>query len=273
MISPYNRLHIYYLKGRIKPGGPAPGPDFIGNWEEGDTSFLFFKSPARPQVEAILSSQPHLELTDVYEMSYDDWHGAPLTPMSAGRFLIVPPWMDPDLIPGPSEIRITLDPGVVFGAGNHPTTCDCLFAIELIAGRHPVGSALDLGTGTGVLALAAAKMGSRRNLAVDSNFLAAKTAAKNISRNHLDGKVLACCGLAEDFMDIRADLLIANIHFDVMRRLVAHPGFLEKKWFILSGMLSKEAMQIEKMCSRLPVSIIEKRVKDGIWHTFCGSIG
>jgi ribosomal protein L11 methyltransferase len=67
--------------------------------------------------------------------------------------------------------------------------------------------------------------------------------------------------------------VIANIHYDVMRQMIESQGFLSKKWFILSGLLRSEASRIEARLSYHSANIIEKMVKDGIWHTFFGSIG
>jgi ribosomal protein L11 methyltransferase len=73
-------------------------------------------------------------------------------------------------------MTILMDPGVVFGTGTHPTTHDCLSALQLAFDRQAVTRVLDVGTGTGLLALAAAKMGRASRVAVDLNHLAAETA-------------------------------------------------------------------------------------------------
>jgi len=211
--SPYDKLYIYYLNGRLENHPGRLGRSFIGNWEEGGTSFLFFSEPALDQIDVILSKQPQLTLKDQYCMSYEDWHGEPLKPFRAGRFVVMPPWKKTTAADG--DVSILLDPGVVFGVGNHPTTQDCLACIDALFGNHDVQSSLDLGTGTGVLAIAAAKLGSRCNLAVDNNFLAAKTARNNVEINHLENQVYVACGKAENSIDCKADLIIANIHYDV----------------------------------------------------------
>lgn len=268
--SPYDKLYIYYLNGRLENSAVRLGSGFIGNWEEGDTSFLFFSEPAMEQIDAILSKQPQLTLKDQYCMSYDEWHGEPLKPFMAGRFVVVPPWRASGEVKG--KIPILLDPGVVFGVGSHPTTQDCLTCMDMLFTRHDVQSTLDLGTGTGVLAIAAAKLGSRRNIAVDNNFLAAKTARNNVTINHLEDRVVVACAKAENSIDCKTDLIVANIHFDVMRQLIDSPGFLDKKWFILSGLLRTEARRIETRLSHHSATIMEKIVRDGVWHTFFGSI-
>lgn len=267
---PGDILHIYYIKGRLSDEGCLTGSDFIGNWEEEDTSFLFFSTPAPDRIENLLTGQPHLVLMDQFRMSYDDWHGEPIQPMAAGRFRIMPPWRTIDI--DSDEIPLILDPGVVFGVGNHPTTRDCLACLERLFDQHPIVSALDLGTGTGVLAIAAARLGSTVSLAVDNNFLAANTARQNIRINDLDDRVFVACGSALDFIYYPSDLIMANIHFDVMRDLIGAPGFFTHKWFILSGLLRSEADKISALLDDSPATISDRLVRDGIWHTFYGYI-
>jgi ribosomal protein L11 methyltransferase len=131
---------------------------------------------------------------------------------------------------------------------------------------------LDLGTGTGLLSLAAARLGSRRVVAVDLNLLAAKTAVKNVKLNQQQDRVLVVQGNAEDVIDYPADLVIANIHYDVMRHLINAKGFVEKKRFILSGLLRSEAYHVADRLARLPVQILKQWTRDGIWHTFYGKM-
>ncbi len=269
-LSPYNQLFIYYFQGRLISKAESFGDRFIGNWEEGDTSFLFFSESADDIIDQLLRIQPQLTLEDRFCMSYDQWHGEPVNPFRSGRFSIMPPWRMVDI--EADDVPIILDPGVVFGAGTHPTTRDCLEAIEIVCYNNTVESSLDLGTGTGLLAIAAARLGCRQNVAVDNNFLAVKTARKNVALNKLDDHVRIVCGSAEDLLDWNADLLIANIHYDVMRKLIVRPGFLKKKWFILSGLLRTETSQIEMQLSQKPVTIIEKWVRDWVWHTLFGRV-
>jgi ribosomal protein L11 methyltransferase len=108
---------------------------------------------------------------------------------------------------------------------------------------------------------------------VDNNFLAAKTARNNVAINHLDDRVYVACGKAENSIDSKTDLIIANIHYDVMRQLIDSPGFLTKKWFILSGLLRTESRRVEAQLSYHSAVIMDKIVRDGVWHTFFGSIG
>ncbi len=267
-VLPYQDLYIYYLSGRL-PSGGNHGPDFIGNWQEEDSSFLFFSSPARRHVDALIADQPGVVLEDEYRMSYEQWQGGCIEPLNVGQFNIIPPWISlPDSVDSKAQINILLDPGVVFGNGLHPTTHDCLMALQMIWDRAAPVTVLDLGTGTGVLALAAARLGARHVLAVDLNHLAVKTTQSNLHRNLLEQKVLAVQGRAEDFIECQADLVIANIHFDVMKRMVTAPGFILKPWSILSGLLRSEARLIADHLNRLGASIVHSWEHEATWHTF-----
>ena len=272
--SPYKDLYIYYLEGQLKPEKKLFGNGFIGNWQEDEFSFLFFSKPSRREVENMLSAQTSLTLIDEFYMTYDQWQGGKSAPFKVGRFRIVPPWQRPSekMNAAPEELTIVLDPGVVFGAGTHTTTHDCLEALELVFSRERVESVLDLGTGTGLLALAASRLGCRSALAVDLNLLAANTALKNVRLNHLEDIILVVQGRAEDFIDVSSDLVIANIHYDVMKHLINSQGFLSKKWFVLSGLLRTQASDLLIRLSQKPVQIEKKWERDGIWHTFFGKI-
>lgn len=274
MTEAYKDLYIYYLKGHLDSDSEIFSKDFIGNWEEDEFSFLFFSKPSKKKVENILNAQPHLALLDNYHMTYDDWHGETLAPFRAGRFFITHPWdkIRDDSDTGPDEFHITLDPGVVFGTGTHATTYNCLEALELAFSRSKVQSALDLGTGSGVLAIAAARLGCKKILAVDKNLLAARTAENNVQLNNVKENVVVIQGSAEIFIDKPADLVIANIHFDVMKKLLNSEGFLSKKWFILSGLLRSQAEDAAYRLKQKGAEIIKKWEHDSIWHTFFGNI-
>jgi ribosomal protein L11 methyltransferase len=269
---PYKELYIYYLNGRLKPGNEIYGSGFIGNWQEDDCSFLFFSKPSPDEVLKILNSNPQLAILDEFHMTYDQWQGGKTTLEKIGRFCIVPPWRNNEkkLYPCQKELAILLDPGVVFGNGLHTTTRDCLKALEMVFLHDCVEFAMDIGTGTGILALAASLLGCKRTLAIDFNFLAAHTASRNVRLNSLENRILVTQGRAEDYVDSVADLVIANIHFDVMKHLTASQGFYNKKWFILSGLLRSQARDVSFNLSRNRIKIIKTWECDGIWHTFLG---
>ncbi len=268
LLRPDTLLFIYYIEGAIPAHQPIEAEHFLGNWVEDDLSFLFFTRPAHDKVLQILSDFPGRKLLDEYEMTYAQWLGGNVQPVRIGRFLLNPTWIKAS--PGENEVAITIDSGVVFGDGTHTTTQACLEAIDIACAGGKVESMLDLGSGTGILALAAAKLGCRRIVAVDFNYLATTTARQNVIVNRLDDRILVVNGKAEEHTAIATDLLVANIHFDVMKDLVRTEGFLHQKWFVLSGLLASEVEKILDFLATQPVLILKRWNQDQIWHTVLG---
>ena len=219
-------------------------------------------------VDGIVLTNPQVSLLDTFEMTYEQWQGGKIGPTEIGHFLIVPPWSARVSVTG--RDKIILDPGVVFGNGAHPTTQDCLEAISIVCAGQKVHTMLDLGTGTGILALAAVKRGCKRALAVDFNYLAAQTARANVHHNTMADSICVVQGRAEDFASVPSDLLVANIHYDVMRHIIQNPGFLKQKWFLLSGLMRSQAKEISTLRASLPVLVLKKWDADGVWTTILG---
>lgn len=267
-LRPETVLHIYYLEGILPPDLHVPVEYFVGNWVEDDFSFLFFRKSAKETVETLLSDYPNIKLLDKYEMSYEQWQGGVVEPVRLGRFLLNPPWIKAS--PQKGEIAITLDSGVVFGNGAHPTTQACLEAIELACAGGKVQTMLDLGSGTGILSLAAARLGCRRILSVDYNFLASQTTRTNVILNDLKNEIFVINGKAEDHTAVATDLLVANIHYDVMKNLIRTEGFLKQKWFVLSGLLRSETEKVSAFLSTQPVHILKRWNNDNTWNTLLG---
>ena len=268
LLRPDTKLFIYYIDGIVPAHLTIDAADFIGNWVEEDFSFLFFTQPAQEAVRQVLADFPELKLLDDYEMTYAEWQGGIIEPVRIGRFLLNPTWIKAS--PGTGDIAITLDSGVVFGNGTHPTTQACLEAIDIACSGTKTKTMLDLGTGTGVLALAGAKLGCDKIIAVDYNYLATQTARLNVSLNGLEEHILVINGRAEEHLGLATDLLVANIHYEVMKDLVRTTGFLNQKWFVLSGLLRSEAEKISQFLATQPVLILKRWNQDDIWHTMLG---
>ncbi len=268
---PYHELYIYYLEGLFNREAESfLGTDFLGNWIEEDSSFLFFSHPARGLVQKMVDENKRLKLIDEYYFTYEEWQGGKIKPFKVSRFLIVPPWEDDQ--EGDEGIKILLDPGLVFGTSLHPTTRDCLLALEKIYEKYQFQKVLDLGTGTGILALGAALLGAERILTVDINPLAVRTALLNVRLNRLEKRIEVKEGLAENFIDHPSDLLIANIHYDIILKLINGEGFLKKKYFILSGLMRSQARDIRLQLSNYPIEILYEWGNDMIWYTILGRV-
>lgn len=137
-----------------------------------------------------------------------------LGPVAAGRFIVAPPWDVP--VPGPGEVLIVIEPSVGFGTGHHQSTRLCLRGLERLEldGR----SVVDVGTGSGVLAIAAARLGARAVLAIDDDEDAVGAARENVVRNAA-GDVVSCAAadVAVAALDA-SDVVIANLTVHLLRR-------------------------------------------------------
>lgn len=270
--SPYGDLYIYLIKGLVpREEEAALGQSFLGNWVEEDTCFLFFGAPSEAIVLELLKGRSDLQLLESYHFSYEHWQGAFSEPIRIDRFLIVPPWLD--AVEGPGETKILLDPGLVFGTGLHASTRDSLKALSHVHSLYEVKKVVDLGTGTGVLALASALLGARQVLAVDLNPLCVKTAIKNVEWNHVESRIEVKEGRAEDFADLQADLMLANIHWDVLKTLIKKEEFRRNPWIVLSGLMRSHARDLELDLAHYGLKIMKAWEDEATWYTMLVSGG
>ena len=266
---PYRDLYIYYLDGPLANDKERDlGPHFLGNWLEEGNSFLFFSRPTRELIDGVVTKEKGLRLIDEFHFTYEEWQGGKIKPFTIPPFFVVPPWEDNQENSG--GIKMLLDPGVVFGSTLHPTTRDSLTALATIYDRHCFDRVLDLGTGTGILAVAAALLGAQSVLAVDMNPLAVRTAIANVGLNGLEKRVEVREGRAENWMNHQADLVVANIHYEIISGLIQHKEFQNKRWFILSGLMRSHADKIRAALSQHDAEIIQEWNHEMIWHTFLG---
>ncbi|TMH80065.1 MAG: 50S ribosomal protein L11 methyltransferase [Betaproteobacteria bacterium] len=155
---------------------------------------------------------------------------------------IVPTWRSP---PEPDAINLVLDPGLAFGTGSHPTTRLCLQWLERsIAGGETV---LDYGCGSGILAIAALKLGARRAVGVDIDPDAVATARANARRNDVAGEFLEDCAP----LMFTADVVIANILADPLKLLAPMLASRCRRGgrIALSGILPDQVREVESWYS------------------------
>lgn len=198
----------------------------------------------------------------VREIEERDWLGEwkqSWQPVEIGRFIIAPPWSD--IADRPDRLIVRIEPGMAFGTGTHETTRLCLDAIQ----KHfSGGSFLDVGTGTGILAIAAAKLfpGARIE-ACDTDAAAVAIARENAAANGVAEQINFRTGSVDD-STASADLVCANLTADVISQLLPTLVSLSCGKLILSGILEA---QIELVQSGLHASGIDdfEIVQDGEW--------
>jgi ribosomal protein L11 methyltransferase len=179
-----------------------------------------------------------------------------------GRVVIVPSWADEPLRPG--EVAITLDPGMAFGTGLHPTTRGCLALLQEI-GPMPA-SVLDVGCGSGILALAALRLGASRAVGLDTDPLAVAAARANAERNGLADRLEVAEGTLASEPAERHPLVLANlvaaVLIDMAPRLAAHvaPGGA----LMASGIIEPRAAEVTDALVAAGLRVIRRR-DDGEW--------
>ncbi|MBV9927828.1 MAG: 50S ribosomal protein L11 methyltransferase [Acidobacteria bacterium] len=230
----------------------------------------YFEEP--PEVERVRGALSEalrvygLGSADVREMKFREVEGRDWLaewkkgwrPVEVGRFVVAPPWSE---VEGGDRIVIRVEPGMAFGTGTHETTRLCLAAIE----KHFRGrSFLDVGTGTGVLAIAAAKLNpSARVEACDTDPLAVSVASENAHLNGVGGRVEFRVGTVDE-TTASADLVCANLTADVILPLL--PALLGATCgrLVLSGILTTQAEQVAARLLELGAGEYEIE-RDGEW--------
>lgn len=165
------------------------------------------------------------------------------------------------------DIRIQIDPGMAFGTGNHATTTLSLELLEkAIKGGEKV---IDLGTGSGILAISSAKLGARNILAVDIDEKSVKVAKENAIINGVDDKINLICSDLFTAIKGKYDLIICNILTKIILPLI--PSFKDhlnpRGLLILSGIMENEAVQIKDELDEEKFAILETVQKDE-WIAF-----
>jgi len=175
------------------------------------------------------------------------------------RIVVVPAWRR--FRARPEQIVLRLDPGMAFGTGLHPTTQLCLQALE----RHlkPGMRVLDLGTGSGILAIAAAKLQGGPVLALDKDPIAVEAARRNVRRNRLAGHIQVEAGTLEaghgPFEMILANLL-AGLLLDLAPLLAS--ALSPQGLLIASGVLVEQAGEVAAALSRAGLQMLEQPRED-----------
>jgi ribosomal protein L11 methyltransferase len=232
----------------------------------------FFKTPEQRDSarDALRAGLPGIEVTAV-DVADEEWarrSQAELTPVRVGRIIVTPPWhatnasaIADDEHQSGATVQVIIDPSTGFGTGHHETTRLCL---SLLQERDLRGlRVVDVGTGSGVLAIAAALLGAESVAAFDEDAEALRNASENVARNQVSGVVEIKEEELAAYAAPAADLVLANLtgavitrHAHSLVRLVKPGGTL-----IVSGITHPEVDAVLAALGRVP----EKMLTEGAW--------
>jgi ribosomal protein L11 methyltransferase len=205
-----------------------------------------------------LKDTPQMTVKIIHE---EDWHKKWqrfFTTTRIGRHIIVKPSWEL-FIPEKGDIVIDMDPGMAFGTGTHATTRMCLEVIENLTqdGTPAINSMLDVGIGSGILSIAAAKLGVPKTVGIDVDPIALGYAQKNIDKNRVTDQV-ELLHVSLEKLEGTFDLIVANILSEILLKLrkdlfkhLADNGIL-----ILSGIMDENKLKLERKFTSRKLALV-----------------
>ena len=246
-----------------KPGEIMLWPDtqVVGLFEATDDMKAIIKRLGKAR---ILGSDFKYKLEPLEDKDWEREWMDNFHPMQFGtRLWICPSWRD---VPDPNAVNVMLDPGLAFGTGTHPTTALCLRWLDGIDVANKV--VVDFGCGSGILALAALKLGAKRVVAIDIDPQALQATQENARRNGVEDRLDVY--LPADQPTLEADVVMANILSgpllelqDVISSYCKPSGLL-----VLSGILAEQVTKIEAAYTR--DFALDESAIDGEWARVSG---
>lgn len=245
---------------------PLPGDDVI-YWNNTVVMGLYDASHDMDKVLNYLKSIHPDKANMAYKLEQledKDWEREWMDnfhPMKFGeRLWICPSWRE---VPEPNAVNVMLDPGLAFGTGTHPTTALCLTWLD---GLDLEGkTVVDFGCGSGILSLAALKLGAKKVIGIDIDPQALQASLENAKRNQCEDRLELF--LPKDQPKFKADVVVANILAGPLRELA--PVIIEyvasKGVLALSGVLEEQAEQLQSIygefCQMDPIKVQEEWVR------------
>ena len=208
---------------------------------------------------------------NVHEQDWAECWKQYYKPFRAGKRLVIKPswesWAAEE-----DDLIIELDPGMAFGTGTHETTAMC---VEMIEKHYHGGSVLDVGTGSGILAIAAARLGAKQVLGVDIDPMAVQVARENVEKNSLQDIIDIREGdLVAGLDDVRCDFAVANILADVIA-LLAWPlknHLAPDALFVCSGILQEREEDVQTVLRENGYQVFDRMQKGG-WVALAARVG
>ncbi|PIJ48128.1 ribosomal protein L11 methyltransferase [Erwinia sp. OLTSP20] len=226
---------------------PLPGETRL--WGDTDVIGLFDAQAPMEQVVSALSAHPllgegfHHKIEQIEDKDWEREWMDNFHPMRFGqRLWICPSWRD---VPDPDAVNVMLDPGLAFGTGTHPTTALCLSWLDSLdlAGK----TIIDFGCGSGILAIAALKLGAAQAIGIDIDPQAIQASRDNAQRNGVSSR-LALYLPHQQPDNLHAEVVVANILAGPLRELAPLISVLADKggYLGLSGILASQAASVSE---------------------------
>jgi ribosomal protein L11 methyltransferase len=264
-ITTPRELFVYECWGPRAPQKEPCFNEYLGLWPEPPFYYLFADRQVLSQVGEWVLTQPGWFLRDTYRLDYDAWQQGGLEPCTVGSFHLVKE--GGAALPGDAGTVIHLRPGLVFGSGLHPTTQACLQLIDDYRGDFRDAKVIDLGTGTGVLTIACARLGASLVVAVDCNPMAIRETRVNIRLNAVEPAAQPVMALGIKAFSGDADWLIMNLEYPVLRQLLREEEWSRYPAVLLSGFMSSQWDQVQRL---IPHSFRLGRWLD--WRGWCAVV-
>ncbi len=239
-----------------------------GVQEDGDAIVTHFPPPIEPEVLRQrlrhLSPRAIVEIADTPDVDWSEHWRDQIRSHDTGRFVIAPPWL---VSSGDAARTIVIDPGMAFGTGDHQSTRGVLRLMPAVI--RPGDFVADLGAGSAVLAIAAAKLGADRVVAIEMDPDAIGNAEENVVRNGVAERVTVMEGDAEILLPLIAPIRVAlvNIISSVIIRLLPtiERALTADGVMIIAGVLTSERASLGEVLSEHKWTIVDESVEGEWW--------
>ena len=216
--------------------------------------------PNLPELKVAQKSLPGEDWSETWKSFFK--------PLIIGKNIVIKPTWE-SYEPKPGQVLIEIDPGRAFGTGKHPSTALCLEILELMLSESSrkkmdsVTSVLDVGTGSGILGIVAARLGAGRVLGLDLDHQALEVAEENLRRNGVE-RIMSVGSIPLHLLDETYDLVIANLTAPVITQMAASlcRCVSPEGWLVLSGILNEQMEEVVKFFQAHYFSVIESRSRE-----------
>lgn len=250
------------IVGPVRVYGYLPADDLLEERRQRISRAIFFLSKISPLPDP---SYTPLEVEDWTTAWRKHYRPIPL----GSKLIVVPSWLKN---PDPERRAVYLDPGQAFGSGSHPSTQLCLILIEEHLGEHAVQYMLDIGCGSGILSIAAVKLGVDFALGVDKDPLSVEVARENAQKNQVSDKTRFAAGSVRELL--RGEIQPGQAPLTAVNMIAPHLEDLLKRGLpevispggtlILSGILEDQITPLLKMIYDREMRITARR-QQGDW--------